>query len=261
MSEAIEFDEKAAAETERSYLTPDIAATRAAVMELLALDMADRVLDVGSGPGLLLRDIAAAVGPHGLAAGIDISESMIAIARHRCRDMENVELATGNATALPWPDAHFNRAVSTQVYEYVADLATAFAELGRVLKPGGRAVVMATDAETILFGSGTLPTTARIREAWPRHCAHPFLPRDLGRMLGEAGFSVIDQRVHVILNNEFTPDHFGWHMARSMSVYAAKQGLITKGEGKDWVTSLDRISHDGGFFFSMNRYLFVATKQ
>ncbi len=261
MSGAIEFDEKEAAETERSYLTADIVATRAGVMELLAPGPGKRVLDVGSGPGLLLRDIAGAVGRRGLAAGIDISESMVAIARHRCRDLTNVEIATGDATALPWPDAHFDRAVSTQVYEYVPDLAAALAELDRVLKPGGRAVIMATDADTILFNSRDNETAARIREAWPRHCARPFLPRELPQLLGEAGFSVIDHRVHVILNREFTPDNFGYHMARSMSVYAAKQGRISKDEGKAWVASLDRMSRDGGFFFSMNRYLFVATKR
>lgn len=258
MSEAIEFDGKEAAETERSYLTADVTATRAAVMELLAPGPGERVLDVGSGPGLLLRDIAGAVGPRGLAAGLDSSESMMAIARHRCRDTDNVELITGDATALPWPNTHFDRAVSTQVYEYVPDLDAALAELHRVLKPGGSAVVMATDADTILFGPAGDAVAARVREAWPRHCAHPFLPRDLGRLLGKAGFSMIGHKAHVIVNRAFDPEHFGWHMARAMSVYAARQGCITKDEGKAWIASLDRMSRDGSFFFSMNRYLFVA---
>ena len=261
MSDAIEFNAKEAEETERSYLTADIVANRAAVMALLAPGPGERVLDVGSGPGLLLRDIADSLGLRGLAAGIDTSEPMVAMARHRCRDLGNVEIAVGDATALPWPDAHFDRAVSTQVYEYVPDLASALGEFSRVLKPGGRAVIMATDADTILFNSRENETAARIREAWPRHCAHPFLPRELRGLLGKAGFSTIDHGVHVILNHEFTPDNFGYHMARSMSVYAAKQGRITKDEGKAWVASLNRASRDGGFFFSMNRYLFVAIKQ
>jgi SAM-dependent methyltransferase len=260
MSEAIEFDAKEAAETERSYLTADVTATRAVVMELLAPGPGERVLDVGSGPGLLLRDIAGAVGPLGLAAGLDSSESMMAIARHRCRETQNVDLATGDASALPWPDAHFDRAVSTQVYEYVPDLNAALAELHRVLKPDGSAVVMATDAETILFGPAGDAVAAQVREAWPRHCPHPFLPRDLGRLLGEAGFLVTGRKAHVIVNHAFDPDHFGWHMARAMSVYAAKQGCITKDEGKAWIASLERMSREGSFFFSMNRYLFVTEK-
>jgi arsenite methyltransferase len=258
VSDGIEFDEKEAAETERSYLTADIVATREIVMELLAPKQDERILDIGSGPGLLLRDIADAVGPDGFAAGIDISESMTAIARHRCRDLANVELATGDAVTLPWPDAAFDRAVSTQVHEYVPDLGQAFAELRRVLKPGGRAVVMATDSASILFGPPENETFARIQDVWPRHCAHPFLPRELDGKLADAGLSVTGRKTHVILNHQFGPDHFGWHMARAMSFYAAKQGVITKDEGKAWVNRLQSLADAGGFFFSLNRYIFTA---
>ena len=258
MSDSIEFDEKEAAETERSYLTADIVATREIVMQLLAPAQGERVLDVGSGPGLLLHDIAEAVGPDGLAAGIDISESMTTIARHRCRDLSNIELATGDATNLPWPDATFDRAVSTQVYEYVPDLGRAFAELRSVLKPGGRAVVMATDSASILLGPAGNETFARIQDAWPRHCAHPFLPRELDGQLADAGLSVTGRKVHVILNHRFGPDQFGWHMARAMSFYAARQGAISKDEGKAWIDRLQALDEAGAFFFSMNRYIFTA---
>jgi SAM-dependent methyltransferase len=261
MSEAIEFNAKEAAETERSYLTADIAATRSAVMGLLAPAPGERVLDVGSGPGLLLRDIAGAVGRRGLAAGIDISKSMLAIARHHCRDMGNIEIAAGDAVALPWPDTHFDRAVSTQVYEYLPDIATALSELGRVLGPGGRAVLMATDADTILFNATDEATTGRIGAAWTKHCAHPFLPRALGHLLGDAGFEVRECKVHAILNRKFNPENFGWYMARAMSVYAAKQGAIAKEEGKAWITGLRDLDARDAFFFSMNRYLFLAEKQ
>ena len=260
MGEAIEFDEREAAETERSYLTGDIVAARAVVMELLAPQPGERVLDVGSGPGLLLRDVAEAIGPGGLAAGIDISDFMLAIARRRCADMGNIVIAAGDATALPWPDGHFDRAVSTQVYEYVPDLPAALAELHRVLKPGGHAVIMATDADSILFGPAGDPAADRIRRVWPAHCAHPHLPREAGRLLEDAGFTIADRRVHVIMNHRFGPDRFGWHMARAMSVYAARQGAIGKEEGKAWIARLQAQDRAGAFFFSMNRYLFSARR-
>jgi 2-polyprenyl-3-methyl-5-hydroxy-6-metoxy-1,4-benzoquinol methylase len=43
----------------------------------------ERVIDIGTGPGLLAAEIAAAVGPDGLVCGIDISDSMLALARAR----------------------------------------------------------------------------------------------------------------------------------------------------------------------------------
>lgn len=261
MADAIEFDAKQAAETERSYLTADIVTTRAAVMDILAPGPGEAVLDVGAGPGFLLRDIAGAVGPNGLAAGIDISGSMLAMARHRCAALSQVQLVAGDATALPWPDGQFDRAVSTQVYEYVPDLPLAFAELHRVLKPGGRAVVMATDADTILAGPADDPAAIAARGAWPAHCAHPRLPRELGGLLGDAGFAVTARQVHVILNHRFDADHFGWHMARAMSAYAAKQGAITKEDGKAWIARLQDLAARDGFLFSMNRYIFTAERR
>lgn len=260
MSDMIEFDEKEAAETERAYLTADIARTRAVALELLAPGREERILDVGSGPGLLLHDIAAAIGPNGFAAGIDISKSMTALAQRRCKDAGNVELATGDAAVLPWPDGHFDAAVSTQVYEYVSDLPTAFAELHRVLKPGGHAVVMATDADTILFAPPGDTVADRVLDVWPRHCPHPYLPREMERLLGKAGFGVAACDVHVIVNRLFGPEQFGWHMARSLSFYAAKQGAVTKEEGKDWIARLEKLAEGGAYLFSMNRYLFTAVR-
>jgi hypothetical protein len=120
---------------------------------------------------------------------------------------------------------------------------------------------MATDADTILFNSTDDTITARIRAAWPGHCAHPFLPRKLGCLLGGTGFEIIERKVHVIVNHEFDPEYFGWHMARAMSVYAAKQGAIAKDEGKAWIAGLRDLEETGAFFFSMNRYLFLTEKQ
>lgn len=260
MSGAITFAGKESGETEKSYLTADIGATRRLAMDLLAPARGDRVLDVGSGPGLLLRDLAGIVGPDGLAAGIDISESMTALALDRCEGLRNVEIVTGNALELPWPDGHFDRAVSTQVYEYVPDLGAAFRELNRVLRPGGRTVIMATDAAGILFAPAGDPTAEKVLNAWPPHCAHPYLPRVLGRLLAEAGFSVENRQVHAIVNHRFDPENFGWYVARSLSAYAARQGVISKEEGKAWIAGLHQLDERGGFFFSMNRYLFVARK-
>lgn len=260
MNKIIEFDDKEAAETERSYLTADIVATRARAMDLLSPVAGESVLDVGAGPGFLLQDIAAAVGDRGHAAGIDISKSMVAMARGRCGAGSNIEVVQGDAMALPWPEERFDRAVSTQVYEYVSDLAAAFGELHRVLKPGGIAVLMATDADTMIFAGGDPQTTDQICGAWPAHCAHPYLPRSLGRLIEAAGFEVVDRAAHVIINSAFDPAHFGWHMARAVAVYAAKQGAIGKPEGKAWISDLEGAAARGDYFFSMNRYLFTARK-
>jgi arsenite methyltransferase len=52
---------------------------------------------------------------------------------------------------LPYPHRAFDAAVSTQVYEYVADVATAPAELRRLLRPGGRALVLDTEWDSVVW--------------------------------------------------------------------------------------------------------------
>ena len=122
MSGRLEFDEETSRRVEAVYLTPDVVAQRCQVLKALELTAGERVLDIGSGPGLLAHEMAAAVGPEGRVCGVDISEPMLAIAKKRCSAQPWTEFHTADATSLPFPDASFDAAVATQVYEYVADI-------------------------------------------------------------------------------------------------------------------------------------------
>jgi arsenite methyltransferase len=79
---------------------------------------------------------------------IDTSETMLARARRRDAP---VEYGVGDALALPFPDEHFGVAVCTQVYEYVEDIAAALTEARRVLRAGGRLLVLDTDWDSIVW--------------------------------------------------------------------------------------------------------------
>jgi len=153
MSSGLQFDEATSRKVEALYLTPHVVAQRCQVLKALELKQGERVLDIGSGPGLLAYDIAASVGREGRVCGIDISEDMLTMSRRRCGDQSWTDFRRADATKLPYPDDSFDAAVSTQVYEYVADVPTALAELHRVLRPGGRAVVVDTDYGSLVIHS------------------------------------------------------------------------------------------------------------
>jgi arsenite methyltransferase len=144
MSGGLRFDQETSRKVELLYLTPDVVAQRCEVLKALELTYGERVLDIGSGPGLLAYDVAASVGPEGRVCGIDISEDMLARSRKRCAEQPWTEFQIADATNLPYPDDTFDAAVSTQVYEYVADIPRALAELYRVMRKGGRVVVLDT---------------------------------------------------------------------------------------------------------------------
>jgi ubiquinone/menaquinone biosynthesis C-methylase UbiE len=99
-------------------------------------------------------------------------------------------LVKADATALPFPDATFDAATSIQVYEYIADLSTALAELHRVLRPGGRALILDTDWDSIVWQATDPDRMRRVLAAWTQRFADPHLPRSLASQLRAVGFKV-----------------------------------------------------------------------
>ena len=168
----------------------------------------ESVLDIGAGPGFLAREMGEAVGASGRVHGLDISESFLMMARRRCADLPWVELRPGDAMELPVDSVDFDVAVSTQVYEYVADVEAALAEFRRVLRPGGRAVIVDTDWDTVVWHSTDRKRMKRILAAWDEHPVDPHLPRTLSARLRRAGYLVQRPEVIPLLNPEFDPNPY-----------------------------------------------------
>jgi SAM-dependent methyltransferase len=105
-----------------------------------ALQPGERVLDVGSGAGTDSLVAAQMVGPSGSVTGIDMTVEMLAKAREAADAMgaENVSFIEGEAEHLPFPDASFDVVISNGVIDLAPDKDAVFAEIHRVLTPGGR---------------------------------------------------------------------------------------------------------------------------
>jgi ubiquinone/menaquinone biosynthesis C-methylase UbiE len=108
------------------------------VFSLLDLEPADRVLEIGFGPG---ADIERASRVAKFVAGVDHSELMVRLASKRNQNAirdQRVELRHGIAARLPYPDAHFDCIFAINSAQFWKDSAKTLRELSRVLKPGGR---------------------------------------------------------------------------------------------------------------------------
>ncbi len=105
----------------------------------LQLDSGD-VLDAGTGPGTLARQIARRF-PDMQVEGIDLSEDMIRLAREHTKHEqleERVHFVTGNVGKMPYADDSFDLVVSTISLHHWDELEQPLRELYRVLRPGGR---------------------------------------------------------------------------------------------------------------------------
>lgn len=166
---------------------------RRRAVRALALPPASRVLDVASGPGELCVVLAAA--GH-RPVGLDLSRGMLEQA------VTTAPLVHGDGLRLPFPSAALDGAVSGFALRNVADLATLFAELGRVVRPGGRIALLevAEPEQPLLraghrayFGTvvprlGALLSDADAYAYLPRSVAYLPPPAGLVGMLRDAGF-------------------------------------------------------------------------
>src|SRR6266478_1075371 len=243
----LKFNEDAARHLERVYRTTDVVAQRSDTMKQLALSHGERVLDVGCGPGFLCESIAAAVGSDGAVTGVDISSDLIALCRTR-NPPKWLSYAVGDATHIAQPDASFDVVVCTQVAEYVPDVDRVLAETFRVLRPGGRAVFVATDWDAVVWHSEKPDRMALVMKSWESHCAHPRLPRSLPNRLVRAGFRLDGAVVFPILNLQWHDDTYSKGLAGTIRDFVARKNDLPPEDPKEWYDEFARSAQPAGTF-------------
>ena len=100
----------------------------------------ERVLDLGSGGGIDVLLSARRVGPTGRAIGLDMTDEMLALAQRNVAEAgaTNVEFVRGTIESIPLPSESVDVVISNCVINLAADKSAVFAEIARVLRPGGR---------------------------------------------------------------------------------------------------------------------------
>ncbi len=108
--------------------------------DAIAFAPGNGVLDLGCGSGEALVNTAGRVGPKGFVIGVDMTDAMVAQARERIRneEIDNADVRLGYIESLPLFDASVDRVVSNCVVCLSPEKDRVFAEIARVLKPGGR---------------------------------------------------------------------------------------------------------------------------
>jgi ubiquinone/menaquinone biosynthesis C-methylase UbiE len=115
-------------------------ADRAIRIALAVAPAPSRVLDVGSGTGYALRQLAAALPDAAELTGVDAAPEMVRVANEANGD-RRVRFIEGTAEQLPWPDASVDLVISTTSFDHWADQRAGLAECARVLVPGGHLVL------------------------------------------------------------------------------------------------------------------------
>jgi demethylmenaquinone methyltransferase/2-methoxy-6-polyprenyl-1,4-benzoquinol methylase len=151
--------------------------------DLAGLAPGGRALDVATGTGDLALELARRVGPGGSVVGADFSERMLALARDKAAGEQaggrgaagaSVRFESANALKLPYADGEFDAATVGFGARNFADLPRGLSEMARVVRPGGRVVVLE-------ITTPTGPPLSTFLDLWFDHIVPV-----LGRVAGDA---------------------------------------------------------------------------
>jgi ubiquinone/menaquinone biosynthesis C-methylase UbiE len=235
----------------------DIRSLKRVMRAALDLRAGTRLLDVGCGTGDDVRDLAAAVGPHGRVVGLDVSSTMIAEAnrRHGSSGLP-IEFVEGNAQRLEFASASFDGARTERMFMHLADPAQALAEMVRVVGPGGRVVVFDFDWDTVFVDSPHETTTRTIVRAFSDSMKHGWIGRSLPRMFREAGLTAVTCVPHAVrIHCWFAHRLFDGFLAK-----AVESRLVSADELAGWWAHLERADAAGQFHFGFLGFVVAGTK-
>jgi ubiquinone/menaquinone biosynthesis C-methylase UbiE len=236
----------------------DEAGAREEYLRLLDVRPGERVLDVGCGSGVVMREVARRVSPDGVTVGLDPSLSFLTIARELAAQAglaSVIELCRGDCRALPFPDYSFDAVLAATVLAHVPGAEKAIVEMIRVTRAGGRVGVFDFDADSVLISHPDRALTRRIVLAAADHASvNGSLIRQLPGLLADLGLENV--RVRAFMPLERTPGSFYARFAERAGEVAAEVGAITGDEHARWLDAL-RAEQDAGRFLGGRLHVFV----
>ena len=238
----------------------DMTVRRSAVLEALNLRTAERVLEVGCGAGLYAHEAARCVGSSGRVCAIDISKDQITAAQERCAQYQWVDCTVGNVLSLPYEDGEFDAVYGVQVLEYVQNLDDALRELHRVLRPGGRLIILATNWGSVVWYSMHRKRMQRVLAGWEEHAPFPDLPASLPYRLKSVGLEPRKQIPVPVLNMSYNENAFSYWLAQMMCGFLVGREVLSPDEADAWSGEFVELESKGAYSFCSTPVMTEAVK-
>jgi ubiquinone/menaquinone biosynthesis C-methylase UbiE len=212
--------------------------------------------EIGCGTGTAARELAAMVAPGGRVYGFDISGQFIAVARARSATVSGeVDFQVADVAALPLHETSLDGYRAERVYMHLKYPEAALAEAFRVLRPGGRVLIMDQDWDTLLF-DGDLATTRAITHAFADSMINGTIARRMRSLLQQVGF------IDVVVSTETTAfadgKVVGW-MADTVGKAAVAAG-INPTTVDAWLDDQRRRITEDRFFCSATHFITTARR-
>ncbi len=221
-----------------------------------------RVLEIGTGTGVVARALARKTGEDIHVTGIDQSPAFIEVALQRA-ERENladrVTFEVGDAHALQFEPEHFDAVVAHTLISHVSDPAGVFEQVRQVLRPGGTLVVFDGDYASLTYAysdteAGRCMDWALARAAFN----NPLIMRSLPRLLAAASLKLTETMVDVV--SEIGQASYFRSMAETYAPLIAPAGLADEADVDAWLKAQIKAAEQGQFFASCNYYSAFACR-
>ncbi|HEV7591004.1 MAG TPA: methyltransferase domain-containing protein [Longimicrobium sp.] len=234
---------------------------RAASIQLLGNISGCTVLEVGCGLGVDAITLGQLVGVTGRVIAVDKSKTFVTEAKRRGAPLNlPVEFLVDDISNLNLPSESVDAVFGDRVLQVLAQPAAAVLEVHRVLRRGGRAVFNEPDWETLVLDSAHREVTRRLLNLrCDRREGEGWMGRQLLRLFTEAGFSEIGCQSFPFIIQDFNIADQIYHFKSTVQT-ASLEGLISSGEGQDWLNDLIEQSRRNCFFCGITLYTIVGTK-
>jgi ubiquinone/menaquinone biosynthesis C-methylase UbiE len=173
-------------------LDPGIVALRSRALSQLQLMPGNHVVDLGCGPGTVTMPMGTAVGKDGCVIGVDADPQMTVAADQAAKQAgvdDVVSHRTGDCRALDFDKEVFDACYCERVFQHLRGdgPARAVGEMLRILKPGGKLIIMDTDWSTMSIETDQQKLAARVLKAWMQRFANPASGARLKELVLAAG--------------------------------------------------------------------------
>jgi ubiquinone/menaquinone biosynthesis C-methylase UbiE len=241
-------------------VAPSIERLRVWALAAGAVQPGEVCLDLGSGTGTMTRRLAGFAGPEGRVLGVEPNGMLRAVAAERAAAVgAPVEFVQGLATEIPLPDASVDLVWCERVLQHVPDPQAAVIEIARVLRPGGRALLLDSDHESRVE-SDIEPDVAReMLLAFLGQLANGRCARNLPRQAMAAGLIVdpdIGSSALVFGQAELENSQ----MYRLAADQAVAEGRITPEQADEALRGQTEAARQGWAFSAITVFGFVCRK-
>ena len=214
------------------------------------------VAEIGCGTGTAARELAALVRPDGHVHGFDISEQLVALARNRtAAEGKEVDFKVADAAGLLLSDSCLDAYRAERVYMHVKHPEAALAEAFRVLRRGGRILIMDQDWDTLLF-DGDLAATRALTRVFADSMVNGTIARRMRPLLRQAGFDDIAIAPEAVVVTDGSA--FGW-LVDTVGKAGLAAGLDSAMVGA-WMDDQRRRIAKDRFLFASTHFVTVARR-